>query len=123
MIALDPASSDPPYEQVRTAVVRQVDDGTLAGGDRLPTVRQLAAALGIAANTVAKAYRELETAGVVSTRGRNGTVVTAAAAGAGGRLNGVRLAADAFVDAARGCGVSLTDAEQMVRTAWGRPGA
>ena len=44
-------------------------------GTRLPAVRQLAADLGLAVNTVARAYRELEAAGLVETRGRHGTVV------------------------------------------------
>ena len=53
----------------------------LPPGTRLPTVRALAETLGVAANTVARAYRELEHAGVVTTRGRSGTVVN----GDGGR--------------------------------------
>ena len=50
----------------------------LAPGDALPTVRQLAADLGINLNTVARAYRQLEAAGLVSTRRGRGTVVEAA---------------------------------------------
>jgi DNA-binding transcriptional regulator YhcF (GntR family) len=42
---------------------------------KLPTVRQLAGELGLAVNTVARAYRELEVAGLVETRGRQGTFV------------------------------------------------
>jgi DNA-binding transcriptional regulator YhcF (GntR family) len=42
---------------------------------RLPTVRKLAADLGLAVNTVARSYRELELAGLLETRGRNGTFV------------------------------------------------
>ena len=49
--------------------------GDLAPGTRLPTVRQLAADLGLAANTVARAYRELEADGVIATYGRKGTFV------------------------------------------------
>ncbi len=52
--------------------------GELAPGDALPTVRQLAADLGINLNTVARAYRQLEAAGLVSTRRGRGTVVEAA---------------------------------------------
>jgi DNA-binding transcriptional regulator YhcF (GntR family) len=53
-------------------------DRSLAVGTRLPTVRRLAADLGLAVNTVARSYRELEEAGLVETRGRNGTFVSAA---------------------------------------------
>ena len=78
MIGYDPGSPVPPYEQVRAQLARQVQTGELAPGTRLPTVRRLAGDLGLAVNTVARAYRELEAAGLVETRGRNGTVVTGA---------------------------------------------
>ena len=60
-------------EQVRLAVAR----GTLQPGERLESVRELAARLGVNASTVARAYRELEQAGVIETHGRRGTLVTA----------------------------------------------
>lgn len=68
-------SATPPYEQIRAQVSSLIALGTLAPGTRLPTVRSLAADLGIAAGTVARAYRELEQSGLVETRRRNGTVV------------------------------------------------
>jgi DNA-binding transcriptional regulator YhcF (GntR family) len=78
MIGYDPRSPVPPYEQVRAQLARLVQSGELAPGARLPTVRRLAGDLGLAVNTVARAYRELERDGVVVTRGRNGTVVAGA---------------------------------------------
>ena len=78
MITLDLASPVPPFEQVRSQIAAQVSAGTLAAGTRLPPVRRMAQDLGLAVNTVARAYRELETAGIVETRGRGGTIVTAA---------------------------------------------
>jgi DNA-binding transcriptional regulator YhcF (GntR family) len=75
MLVIDTSSPTPPYEQVRSQVVALVRSGELAPGTRLPTVRRLAGDLGIAANTVARAYRELERAGIVETRGRHGTFV------------------------------------------------
>lgn len=77
MITLDPRSATPPFEQLRVQIAEQVRGGVLAAGERLPTVRRLAEDLGIAPNTVARAYRELEADGFVETRGRNGTVVRA----------------------------------------------
>lgn len=74
-IAIDSASPMPPYEQIRDQVVRGVADRQIPVGTRLPTVRRLAEDLGLAVNTVAKAYRHLEAEGHVETRGRNGTVV------------------------------------------------
>jgi len=76
MIVIDPSLPDPPYDQVKTQIASQVASGSLAPGDKLPTVRRLAADLGIAPNTVARAYRELEQAGVIDTRGRSGTFVS-----------------------------------------------
>ena len=76
MIDLDDSSSTPPYEQIRAQLAARVDNGALQPGDRLPTVRRLAEDLGVAANTVARAYRELEQSGVIETRGRRGSFVT-----------------------------------------------
>ncbi|NBE55707.1 GntR family transcriptional regulator [Streptomyces boluensis] len=67
-----------PYEQVRAQISEQARSGALPVGHKLPTVRGLAEQLGLAANTVAKAYRALEADGVIETRGRNGTFVAAA---------------------------------------------
>jgi DNA-binding transcriptional regulator YhcF (GntR family) len=78
MIGIDAGSPVPPYEQLRSQFAKQIGDRTLAVGTRLPTVRRLAADLGLAVNTVARAYRELEESGLIETRGRAGTFVAAA---------------------------------------------
>jgi DNA-binding transcriptional regulator YhcF (GntR family) len=76
MIAsIDHGSSVAPFEQLRRQIVVAIDSGRMAPGVRLPSVRQLAADLDLAPNTVAKTIRELELGGYVETRGRNGTVV------------------------------------------------
>lgn len=77
-IDIDAASSTAPFEQLRSQVADQARSGALPVGHKLPTVRALAGELGLAANTVAKAYRALESDGVIETRGRNGTFVAAA---------------------------------------------
>ena len=74
-ISVNLRSATPPYEQIRAQVSSLIAIGALAPGARLPTVRRLAADLGIAAGTVARAYRELEQSGLIETRRRNGTVV------------------------------------------------
>lgn len=76
MLVIDPRSPVPPYEQLRAQLTAQISSGELAPGVRLPTVRRLASDLGIAPNTVARTYRELEATGFVRTAGRNGTIVT-----------------------------------------------
>lgn len=78
LLTLDPDSSVPPFEQVRAQLAAAIDSGNLEQSKRLPTVRQLAADLGLAVNTVAKAYRQLELAGLIETRGRHGTFVAGA---------------------------------------------
>ncbi|MBI9114001.1 GntR family transcriptional regulator [Sanguibacter suaedae] len=113
-ITVDPASDVPPYEQVRTRVVDLVASQELRVGDRLPPIRALASALGVAAGTVARAYRELEAAGVVETRGRAGTVVAGTAVTARARLE---QAARAFADQVRDTGLPEEELVDAVRTA------
>ena len=74
-LRIDAASAIPVVEQIQTQVVDLVGSGALRAGARLPPVRRLANDLGVAAGTVAKAYRALEQEGFVVTAGRNGTVV------------------------------------------------
>lgn len=74
-ITLDPASTTPPYEQVRRQLAELIETGQLPEGTRLPPVRQLAGDLELAPGTVARAYSELESAGLVETRRGGGTIV------------------------------------------------
>ena len=74
-ITVDVTSGVPPYEQIRGQVGSLIAAGVLPAGTRLPTVRDLAADLGVAVGTVVRAYRELEAAGLVVSRRRTGTVV------------------------------------------------
>src|SRR6478672_7748595 len=72
-IRLDAAESL--VEQIARGVRVLIAGGTLKPNDELPTVRQLAGDLGVNLNTVSRAYRELEDAGLVSTVRGRGTVV------------------------------------------------
>lgn len=74
-LRIDLDSAIPHYEQIRAQVTAALATGALLPGDRMPTVRVLAADLGIAAGTIARAYRELEAAGLLTTRRRHGTVI------------------------------------------------
>ena len=78
-LTVDVRSPVPPYEQIRAQIAGHVAAGLLPPGTRLPTMRALAADLGVAVGTVARAYAELESAGLVAGRRRTGTVVTGAA--------------------------------------------
>ena len=75
LLRIDPASDIPPYEQVRRQLIDQIRSGQMPPETRLPAVRRLAADLGLAPGTVARAYKELEGEGYLVTRGRNGTLV------------------------------------------------
>jgi DNA-binding transcriptional regulator YhcF (GntR family) len=76
-IAIDAESAVPPFEQLRQQVIAAVASGELVPGTRMPTVRGLAGELGLAVNTVARSYKELEADEIIETRGRNGTFVSA----------------------------------------------
>ena len=74
-LAVDVTAATPVYEQLRAQIAGHIGAGSLRSGDRLPTVRSLAVDLGIAVNTVGRAYAELEAAGLVRSGRRAGTVV------------------------------------------------
>lgn len=119
-ISIDHDSTVPPFEQLRSQVATAVARGDLPPGTRLGTVRQTAADLGLAVNTVARAYRELEADGVVVTRGRQGTFVRS------GVLDGTsdggataRSAAADYVRVARQAGLTRSEAVRLVEQAWG----
>jgi DNA-binding transcriptional regulator YhcF (GntR family) len=74
IVALDADSPVPPYEQLRMQIAALITSRSLTAGERLPAIRQLAGDLGAAPGTVARAYRELESQGLIQTR-RTGTVI------------------------------------------------
>ena len=74
-ITIDLSSALPPFEQIREQISTLITLGDLPAGSKLPTVRALATDLGVAAGTVARAYKELEAQGLISSRRRAGTVV------------------------------------------------
>lgn len=117
IIRLDPDSPVPPYAQLQEQVATMIRSGVLAPDTRLPAIRHLAADLGVATGTVARAYRELEAAGLVATRGRHGTVVQPPAAPA---EPDVAEAAAAFALEATHRGVDLDRALDAVRAAFGQ---
>jgi GntR family transcriptional regulator len=73
---LDLHSGVPVYRQIIDQVMGGIAASALAGGDQLPTVRQVAVDLSINPNTVVRAYRELEIRGVLETQQGTGTFVS-----------------------------------------------
>ena len=121
-LTIDSDSATPPFEQVRTQIATAVAAGQLDAGTKLPTVRQLAADLGLATNTVARAYRELEADAVIATHGRRGTFVRSDVVDEGAVRSSVadsaRAVATEYVHAVRKLGLSSQEAVRLVENAW-----
>ena len=113
-VRVDQRAAKPLFDQLRTQIIDGIRDGKISPGIRLPTVRELAGQLGLAVNTVARAYRELESAGILETRGRFGTFVA--------RVDpadaAMATAAHTFASAARALGIDKADALRYVETAF-----
>jgi DNA-binding transcriptional regulator YhcF (GntR family) len=112
---IEPSGAEPPFEQLRRQIASRVGSGELPAGTRLPTVRALAAEVGLAVNTVARVYRELEADGVVVTEGRRGTFVSPSAAAGS---SDVRAAAAAYAETVRRAGLGLAEAQRLVQESW-----
>lgn len=118
-LRIDLTSAVPVYEQLRTQVCALVSARLLNDGDRLPAARALAADLGIAVGTVARAYRELEAGGWVSSRRRTGTVVSrrSRAEDPASAPRQVETAADHLVGLGRAAGLTDDDLLTALRGA------
>ena len=109
---LNPASGVATYAQLVHQVKQALRLGLLEVGDQLPTVREVVASLAINPNTVARAYRELELAGLVEGRQGQGTFVVATLADASlAAHTGLRRKLETWVDAAFEAGL---DEESIV---------
>jgi DNA-binding transcriptional regulator YhcF (GntR family) len=121
-LTIDSESATAPFEQVRIQIAAAVAAGELSAGTRLPTVRSLAADLGLAANTVARAYRELEADAVIATHGRRGTFVHSEvvdeAAAPSFAADAARASAAGYVHTVRRLGLSSQEALRLVENAW-----
>jgi GntR family transcriptional regulator len=80
LVRIDPTSDLPLFAQVAASVRADAVAGRLRPGDRLPSARDVAAALGVNLHTVLRAYQELREEGLVDMRRGRGAVITDAAA-------------------------------------------
>jgi DNA-binding transcriptional regulator YhcF (GntR family) len=114
-VQADPGAGKPLFDQLRGQIIDGIRNGRLPPGTRLPTVRELAGQLSMAVNTVARAYRELESAGILETRGRFGTYVarTDPADAA------MATAAHTYATAAKALGIDKGEALRYVEAAFG----
>jgi GntR family transcriptional regulator len=123
-LRVDAHDPTPPYEQLHRQLATAITFGALAPGTRLPTVRQLAADLGVAAGTVMRAYSELESGGLVTTRRGGGTTVAKVPRAFSSEERQRQLASQAatFVAQVRLLGVSDEAVGEAVRRALGAKG-
>lgn len=117
MISINRASSVTVIEQIRTQIVDAVTAGTLAAGQRLPTVRGLASEIEVSADAVARAYRALESDGIIETRGRSGSFVAEIEGSARAHLD---VLAGEFAEAALRRGVDYEAATAIISAAFAR---
>ena len=75
MLKVDPRSSTPIYEQIELGIKELILKGALQGGDKIPSVREMAGLLTINPNTISKAYGGLERDGIIETLRGKGTFV------------------------------------------------
>jgi len=117
-IRLDPSSPTALSAQLRDGLAGKIRGGRLLPGDRVPPVRELATELGLAPNTVARAYRELETTGLLVGRGRHGTFVAERLPeGTTGAAADLERAAGTYARRARQLGMSPREALSAARRA------
>lgn len=112
LIRLDPASEMPLADQVVTQIRRGIADGGIEIGERLPSARDLAAALAINMHTVLRAYDSLRTSGLIELRRGRGAVVIA---GADAPTTALYAAAAALVRDAARLGIAPADLATIIR--------
>jgi GntR family transcriptional regulator len=116
-VRIDPSSPIPPYEQLRAHIAASILGGYLDEGHQLPPIRQLSADLDLAPGTVARAYRELESAGLVISRGRRGTRVASLRDRPDGWDQRLTAAAQRYAEIAQDLDVEVDDALAAVHAA------
>lgn len=119
---VDPSSGTPIYRQIADQVRSAVAAGTLVPGDRLPSVRDLALDLAVNPNTIAKAYQELEHAGVIETPRGKGTFIAqshpgsaVAAISLDERLRRLEPLVERLIAEGYHLGLAAGDVEELVR--------
>ncbi len=114
MISVDASSVLSPAEQIRSQLAAQIRTGQLQQDSRLPPVRQLAADLRVAPGTVAKAYKELESMGLIRTARAAGTRVNPGHTTTGPLIR----AAEELARQAAAEGLDLIEAQGLLAHAW-----
>jgi len=121
-IKIDFRSGEPIYVQIMEQIRQMVANGELEQGDQLPTVRQLATELRVNFNTVARAYRMLDEAGLISTQQGRGTYIwETPSEETNAKLRRRRLAelTEKYFDDVQRLGYSLEEVSKAIESQWG----
>ena len=112
-IKIEMDSDVPLYTQLVNGLIEGIANGSLLPGDSLPSVRSLAADLGINMHTVNKAYRELDTKGIVRIIPKSGAVVNSPSKDQASLARIKHLMRPTIAEALA-IGLSVKEIEQMV---------
>ena len=119
MIVIDHNSKTPIYEQIKVQILSLITSGVLSPGDKLPSLRTLAADLSLNFNTIKKVFAQLETDGVIVTVQGKGCFVADTAMGNRAVLDKAEAALRDAVAVARASGVSKETAERIIADIFG----
>jgi GntR family transcriptional regulator len=124
-VAVDDRRDISPYQQIVEQIRALIERGELPPGTAIPTVRQLASDLGVAPNTVARAYADLQTEGWLASDGRRGTRVPERTPNTDQRARSQTLRATIvhFLDGLRYRGFTLQEIRHELERAFGNTGA
>lgn len=117
LVTLDESSGVPIWLQLRNRLLYLIKAGSLKEGDRLPTVREMAVALGINYNTVSKVYQDVEKDGFIASKRGRGTFVLRPPVAVKGPDQAARHLAEEFVRQCKEIGVPEGDIAELVRQA------
>ena len=114
MIVIDHNSKTPVYEQIKVQILSLITSGALSPGDKLPSLRTLAADLSLNFNTIKKVFAQLESDGVIITVQGKGCFVADTAKDYPAVLDRAEAALKEAVAVARASGVSRETAERIL---------
>ena len=120
MLSINYKDPRPIYEQVRDALRQLILSGAIAPGEKLPSVRELAASLAINPNTIQRSYRELESLGLINTVPGKGAFAATDGAAAHRRTHELYQQLSAAVQELKLLGVQRADVISAAEEAYGK---
>lgn len=120
MLSINYKDPRPIYEQVRDALRQLILSGSIAPGEKLPSVRELAASLAINPNTIQRSYRELEALGLINTVPGKGAFAATDGAAAHRRTHELYQQLSAAVQELKLLGVQRSNVISAAEEAYGK---